>query len=113
ILRVVTNRMENAVKYTPDGGSIMLGAALSDEGLVISVTDSGPGIPPHMQRQIFDKFNRVKYTDAPKGIGLGLAFCRLAVEAHGGRIWVESEVGRGSTFCFFLPLNHAVERATA
>ena len=113
ILRVVTNLMENAVKYTPDGGSIMLGAALSDEGLVISVTDSGPGIPPHMQRQIFDKFNRVKYTDAPKGIGLGLAFCRLAVEAHGGRIWVESEVGRGSTFCFFLPLNHAVERATA
>ncbi len=111
ILRVVTNLMENAVKYTPDGGSILLGASLRQEGLVISVADSGPGIPPHMQRQIFDKFSRVKYSDVPKGIGLGLAFCRLAVEAHGGRIWVESEFGRGSTFCFFLPVDPALERA--
>lgn len=105
ILRVVTNLMENAVKYTPEGGTITLGAQVVENSLRISVTDSGPGIPPNMQRQIFDKFSRVKYTDVPKGIGLGLAFCRLAVEAHNGRIWVESEPGKGSTFMFSLPLD--------
>jgi PAS domain S-box-containing protein len=104
IQRVVINLMENAVKYSPQGGSITLGAALHNNAVRISVADSGPGIPRHMQRQIFDKFSRVKYTDAPKGIGLGLAFCRLAVEAHGGQIWVESETGQGSVFYFTLPL---------
>jgi len=103
ILRVVTNLMENAVKYTPMGGKITLSAERAAEGIRISVADSGPGIPKHMQRQIFDKFSRVKYRDAPKGLGLGLAFCRLAVEAHGGQIWVESEPGNGSAFLFTLP----------
>jgi PAS domain S-box-containing protein len=104
IQRVIINLLENAVKYTPNGGRITLGAKLEASGVRISVSDSGPGIPPHMQRQIFDKFNRVRYSDAPKGVGLGLAFCRLAIEAHGGRIWVESEPGQGSVFCFTLPL---------
>ena len=116
ILRVITNLMENAIKYTPDGGVIKLGASLhrSDtDMLVISVNDSGPGIPPHMQRQIFDKFSRVKYSDAPRGLGLGLAFCRLAVEEHGGSIWVESEGGNGSTFCFSLPITVQTAAATA
>ncbi|MBZ0293868.1 MAG: GAF domain-containing protein [Anaerolineae bacterium] len=113
ILRVVTNLMENAVKYTPENGTITLSAHMQDDEVQISITDSGPGIPPHMQRQIFDKFSRVKYTDAPRGLGLGLAFCRLAVEAHGGRIWVESEPGRGSTFLFSLPLQSEQEPANA
>ncbi|MBZ0279892.1 MAG: GAF domain-containing protein [Anaerolineae bacterium] len=104
ILRVVTNLMENAVKYTPMGGKITLSAERTPEGVRISVADSGPGIPKHMQRQIFDKFSRVKYRDAPKGLGLGLAFCRLAIEAHGGQIWVESEPGNGSAFLFTLPV---------
>jgi two-component system, NtrC family, sensor histidine kinase KinB len=111
ILRVITNLMENAVKYTPMGGSIKLGAALVNGSVRISVVDSGPGIPKHMHRQIFDKFSRVKYKDAPKGIGLGLAFCRLAVEAHGGEIWVDSEPDKGSTFSFTLPLSAQVEAA--
>jgi PAS domain S-box-containing protein len=113
ILRVMTNLMENAVKYTPMGGFIKLSANLSDNGVRVSVTDSGPGIPKHMQRQIFDKFSRVKYKDAPKGVGLGLAFCRLAVEAHGGQIWVESEPGQGSVFNFTLPTNKQSEMVHA
>ncbi len=104
IQRVVTNLMENAVKYTPNGGEITLGAAMMDTELRVSVADSGPGIPQHMQRQIFDKFSRVKHSDVPRGAGLGLAFCRLAVEAHGGHIWVESEPDHGSVFYFTLPL---------
>jgi K+-sensing histidine kinase KdpD len=104
IQRVIINLMENAVKYSPNGGEITLGAALRDNKVCISVKDTGPGIPKHMQHQIFDKFSRVKYTDVPKGVGLGLAFCRLAVEAHDGTIWVESDTGQGSTFLFALPL---------
>jgi PAS domain S-box-containing protein len=104
IQRVVINLLENAVKYTPANGQITLLAAAEGNRVRISVADSGPGIPGHMQRQIFDKFSRVKYKDVPKGVGLGLAFCRLAVEAHGGQIWVESEPGQGSLFVFTLPL---------
>lgn len=104
MMRVVINLMENAIKYTPDGGIIKLSARQKDGSIQISVRDSGPGIPHNMQHQIFDKFSRVKYKDAPKGIGLGLAFCRLAVEAHKGRIWVESELDSGSNFIFSIPL---------
>jgi len=103
ILRVITNLMENAVKYTPMGGQITLSARLVTGAVRISVNDSGPGIAADMQGRIFEKFSRVKYQDAPKGVGLGLAFCRLAVEAHGGRIWVESEPQHGSSFIFTLP----------
>lgn len=114
IQRVVTNLLENAVKYTPDGGAILLSATVLDNGVRISVTDSGPGIPLIVQRQIFDKFSRVKYTDAPKGFGLGLAFCRLAVEAHGGQIWVESDPDKGgSTFNFTLPLTAQAQQVEA
>jgi two-component system, NtrC family, sensor histidine kinase KinB len=103
VMRVVNNLMENASKYTPSGGTIRLSASGEADKVYIAISDSGPGIPPHMRDQIFDKFSRVKYKDAPKGIGLGLAFCRLAVEAHGGQIWVESELQRGSSFIFTLP----------
>ncbi len=113
ILRVITNLMENAVKYSPMGGSIKLSAVMTDGGVRVSVADSGPGIPKHMQRQIFDKFSRVKYHDVPKGIGLGLAFCRLAVEAHNGQIWVDSEPDQGSVFSFTLPVNAQVETVSA
>jgi signal transduction histidine kinase len=103
ITRVVINLIENAVKYTPDNGKIVLAGAKVQETITISITDSGPGIPPDMLGQIFDKFSRVKHEGAPKGVGLGLAFCRLAVEAHGGRIWVESDGVQGSCFKFTLP----------
>lgn len=103
IMRVVINLLQNACKYTPDEGTITLSAQNKGEHLLISVKDSGPGIPSNMKSQIFDKFSRVKYKGAPKGVGLGLAFCRLAVEAHGGQIWVESEIGHGAEFIFTLP----------
>ena len=67
------------------------------------VQDSGLGIPPEARDLIFEKFRRLNAENGPKGMGLGLAFCRLAVQAHGGRIWVESEVGKGSRFYFTLP----------
>jgi|FLYN01.1.fsa_nt_gi PAS domain S-box-containing protein len=114
ILRVVINLIENAIKYTPEGGVIKLSAGLRDEAVYISVSDSGPGIPLNVQRQIFDKFSRVKYDEGPKGFGLGLAFCRLAVEAHGGQIWVDSDPDKGgATFSFTLPVSAQPEQAEA
>lgn len=106
VRRVVINLLENAVKYTHSGGDIMVSVSLTDgkDMLAVSVTDTGPGIPQPSQQAIFDKFARIHGEGRPKGLGLGLAFCRLAVEAHGGRIWVESEEGKGSTFTFTLPL---------
>lgn len=109
VMRVVINLIENATKYTPDGGTIRVGATQEGKSVVISIKDSGPGIPEQMKRQIFDKFSRVKYTDGPKGVGLGLAFCRLAVEAHAGHIWVESEEGKGSEFLFTIPVYEEAE----
>lgn len=101
--RVIINLLENAIKYTPSGETIALIAKSQDNYLMICVKDNGPGIPPNMVDKIFDKFNRVNYSNAPKGVGLGLAFCRLAVQAHGGEIWVESKLNHGSDFYFTLP----------
>jgi NtrC-family two-component system sensor histidine kinase KinB len=103
IRRVLINLLENAIKYTRSGDQITVCASARDGELLVSVSDSGPGIPVEDLDKIFDKFTRVTKDDRPKGLGLGLAFCRLAIEAHGGKIWVESEEGRGSTFSFTLP----------
>lgn len=103
IRRVLINLLENAIKYTRSGDQITVSTSSRDGELVVSVADSGPGIPGEDLEKIFDKFTRVTKDDRPKGLGLGLAFCRLAVEAHGGEIWVESEEGKGSTFSFSLP----------
>lgn len=106
ITRVLVNLVENAIKYTPQGGAIRLLAQQRGHYLLVSVIDSGPGIPSKMRDRIFDKFSRVKYKDVPKGVGLGLAFCRLAVEAHAGHIWVDDAQPSGSAFRFTLPLYH-------
>jgi NtrC-family two-component system sensor histidine kinase KinB len=104
IRRVLINLMENAIKYTSSGGQITVETRKSGDDLVVSVKDSGIGIPPTDQPRIFDKFIGIRQDSRRKGRGIGLAFCRLAVEAHGGRIWVESEEGKGSNFLFTLPL---------
>jgi NtrC-family two-component system sensor histidine kinase KinB len=104
IRRVLINLLENAVKYTRGGGQISVSATRRPGEVCVAVRDTGPGIPPREQQRIFDKFTRLHQEGYAKGLGLGLAFCRLAVEAHGGRIWVESELGQGSTFSFTLPV---------
>jgi len=104
ILRVMTNLLENAIKYTRTGGKIRVSAHKAKGVLDVSVKDSGSGVPPADQKRIFEKYARIHRKGKPKGRGLGLAFCRLAVEAHGGKIWVESTQGEGSTFHFTLPL---------
>jgi PAS domain S-box-containing protein len=103
IRRVVTNILENASKYTAAGSKIEVGARLENDEVQVWVQDSGPGIPASEHERIFDKFTRLKTGNGPKGLGLGLAYCRLAVQAHGGKIWVESELGFGSRFTFSLP----------
>jgi signal transduction histidine kinase/putative methionine-R-sulfoxide reductase with GAF domain len=106
VKQVLLNLLSNAVKFTPEGGRISVKAGLTDGAVEISVTDSGIGIAPEDQAAIFEEFRQVGSDDARKqeGTGLGLTLARKFVELHGGRIWVESEVGRGSTFTFTLPV---------
>ena len=103
IRRVLINLLENAIKYSRSEGRISVVLAQEESELRVGVSDDGPGISPEDQDRIFEKFARVQSRGRPKGLGLGLAFCRLAVEAHGGKIWVESRPGQGSTFSFTLP----------
>jgi PAS domain S-box-containing protein len=102
--RVLINLMENAVKYTPPGGQVEIGADQEDHWVHLRVKDNGPGIPPGEQERIFDKFTRLRGSNKSSGLGIGLAFCRLAVLGHGGKIWVESGPGKGSTFHFTFPM---------
>ncbi len=101
--RILTNLVSNAIKYSPQGGQIT--CALKDAGdfVEVAVTDQGIGIPPEHVEKIFERFHRVAGKGAPGGTGLGLFLTKHLVEAHGGKIWVESEVGKGSTFHFTLP----------
>lgn len=102
--RVITNLLDNALKFTPPGGAVSFGATTDDGMVEIRVSDTGPGIPVEFQEKIFDQFAQVPgQRGRRRGSGLGLTFCRLAIEAHGGRIWVESPPGGGSVFVFTLP----------
>ena len=102
---VVANLVSNALRYTPADGTVTIHSDLLDDSIRVSVKDSGRGIPPDAVEVIFDKFVQIKQsTDAtPGSVGLGLAIAKEVVEAHGGRIWVESSVGQGSTFFFTNP----------
>ena len=106
--RVLANLLDNAAKYTPAGGRVMVSASAAPAGdqLLVAVTDSGPGIPADQRERIFERFAQVDTgkKGRTRGFGLGLAYCRLAVEAHHGRIWVEpGPGGKGSRFVFTLP----------
>jgi len=106
IHRALINLLENAIKFTPAGGKIDIGAQTSEDGLFVKfwIRDNGPGIPPSERERVFEKFARLRGKNKPGGLGVGLAFCRLAVHAHGGDIWIESEVGKGTTFWLTLPV---------
>jgi len=108
VRQVVLNLLSNAIKFTPEGGRIEVLAAPKDGAVEVSVSDTGVGIAPEDQETVFEEFRQVG-TAAKKveGTGLGLTLCRKFVELHGGRIWVKSEVGVGSTFTFSLPLRSA------
>jgi signal transduction histidine kinase len=103
--RVVVNLLGNAIKFTPQGGHITLAARTDEQGLTFSVADDGPGIPPEDQGRIFEKFGQAQARQEghKHSTGLGLTFCQMVAEAHGGRVWLESEVGKGSTFYVLIP----------
>ncbi|MGE5819458.1 MAG: ATP-binding protein [Deltaproteobacteria bacterium] len=105
--QILLNLLSNAVKFTPEGGRIDVDVALSNEAVRISIIDTGIGIALENQETIFEEFRQVgrDYSKKREGTGLGLTLTRKFVELHGGKIWVESEVGKGSTFTFTLPLN--------
>lgn len=109
--RILTNLVGNGIKFTPSGGRVAVDVGRDDVdgGVHIRVIDSGVGIPKEYQERIFDKFGQVESRKSARLVstGLGLTFCKLAAEAHGGRIWVESEVGEGSTFHVHLPATPA------
>jgi NtrC-family two-component system sensor histidine kinase KinB len=109
VRRVLINLLENAIKYSKTETEIETGARKNNNSMEFWVKDNGPGIPPAEHKRIFEKFGRLKtrVEHRPSGLGMGLAFCRMAVQAHGGTIWVDSEAGKGSKFIFTLPLKDA------
>jgi signal transduction histidine kinase len=109
MLRTLVNLLGNAIKFTPQRGTVTIEVQHSDGSLTFCVHDTGEGIPEEAFERIFEKFGQVESRKAGKQMstGLGLTFCKMAVESHGGRIWVESEIGAGSRFSFTLPLRSA------
>jgi GAF domain-containing protein len=108
VKQVLLNLLSNALKFTPEAGRVEVRAGMVDGMAEISVTDTGVGIAPEDQRAIFEEFRQVGTAEKKaEGTGLGLTLCRKFVELHGGKIWVKSEVGVGSTFTFSLPLSNS------
>jgi len=103
--QILLNLLTNAVKFTPDGGRIKISARREADELMVAVHDTGIGIAPEDQQAVFEEFRQVgrNYTNKQEGTGLGLTLTRKFVELHGGRIWLESELGKGSTFMFTIP----------
>ncbi|HEY6291563.1 MAG TPA: HAMP domain-containing sensor histidine kinase, partial [Terriglobia bacterium] len=110
LLQTLTNLLSNAIKFSPRGSTVRIESRQEDRNAVFRVIDQGPGIPPDKLTSIFGRFQPVDASDSRRrgGTGLGLSICRRIVRHHGGRLWVESELGRGSTFVFTVPLDQPV-----
>lgn len=104
VVQLLGNLVRNALKFTPDSGTITVGAESRDGEIVFSIRDQGPGIPPENQTRIFEHYWRATEGSRHRGAGLGLSISRGIAEAHGGRLWVESTIGHGATFFFSLPV---------
>jgi signal transduction histidine kinase len=113
--RVLDNLLSNAIEHSPQGGVVRVAVTSCDEGIEISVSDQGSGVPMDFRERIFEKFQRLENRQAVPGAnrGLGLTFCRLAVEAHGGTIWVDEAPGGGALFRALLPASDAGEAEAA
>ncbi len=107
--QALTNLVDNAIKYTPSGGSVTVGLHVIGEEVQINVTDTGIGVAPEDQPRLFEKFSRIRRRESEDvpGSGLGLAIVKSIIERHGGRLWVESALHKGSTFAFALPIRPA------
>jgi two-component system NtrC family sensor kinase len=103
--QVLDNVVGNAIKYSNKNGEVKVSIKSEGDQVILQVSDNGPGIPAQDQAHIFDKFYRGKNMDKQQGSGLGLAIVKSIVDAHQGRIWVESTVGQGSSFFIVLPVN--------
>jgi signal transduction histidine kinase len=115
IVQVLNNLIGNAIKFTPAQGKVTLAAQRDGLGWVqVSVVDTGPGIPAEQADKIFDEFHQIPQAGRPKikGMGLGLTITKKLLEMHGGKIWVQSEPGKGSTFFFVLPAGELVDVAS-
>jgi len=110
VKQVLFNLLSNAFKFTPEGGKVQVEGALRNGFVEISVSDTGIGIPKDQHQAVFDKFHQVGATTkgVREGTGLGLAISKALVEEHGGRIWLESEPGKGSRFTFTIALEEAL-----
>lgn len=109
--QVVQNLVVNATKFTPEGGQIILRAKVENDSLIVEVQDTGRGIPEDEQKRLFQPYHRqLSDREHLSGLGLGLALCKNLVQLHGGRIWVESQAGKGSTFSFAIPVSPAREQ---
>jgi len=112
--QVVLNLLINASKFTPEGGKITLKANKNERAVVVEIEDTGPGIPEEEQKRLFQPYHRqIGDRERLSGLGLGLALCKYLVELQGGRIWVESEAGKGSTFGFSIPIVTASQQREA
>jgi two-component system sensor histidine kinase KdpD len=108
--QVLANLVENAIKYTPSGSTIEVDVRTIPEGLQFAVRDDGPGIPMQAREKVFEKFYRAGNSRGLQGTGIGLAISRGLVEAHGGRIWIESTGGTGATVAFTTPFDRSTLR---
>ncbi|HMI47276.1 MAG TPA: HAMP domain-containing sensor histidine kinase, partial [Gemmatimonadaceae bacterium] len=103
LLQLIDNLVGNALKFTPSGGRVSIGGFIDANELRVSVADTGPGIPEEQRARLFDRFWQARGADR-RGLGLGLPIAKGIAEAHGGRLWVESTMGSGTTFHFAMPL---------